>query len=85
MYDVPDILNSNNITLTLFSSTTADIIGMTDDYFMAEKLSYYRLTRKRQILIKLSVDDNESNRKAMNRNWSNQKANPALKTKTGSK
>ena len=23
----------------------------------------------------------ESNRKAMNRNWSNQKANPALKTK----
>ena len=25
----------------------------------------------------------ESNRKAMNRNWSNQKANPALKTKTG--
>ena len=27
----------------------------------------------------------ESNRKAMNRNWSNQKANPALKTKTGNK
>ena len=26
---------------------------------------------------------NKSNRKAMNRNWSNQKANPALKTKTG--
>ena len=26
-----------------------------------------------------------SNRKAMNRNWSNQKANPALKTKTGTK
>ena len=25
----------------------------------------------------------KSNRKAMNRNWSNQKANPALKTKTG--
>ena len=25
---------------------------------------------------------NKSNRKAMNRNWSNQKANPALKTKT---
>ena len=24
-------------------------------------------------------------RKAMNRNWSNQKANPALKTKTGNK
>ena len=27
----------------------------------------------------------ESNRKAMNRNWGNQKANPALKTKTGNK
>ena len=28
---------------------------------------------------------NKSNRKAMNRNWHNQKANPALKTKTGNK
>ena len=28
------------------------------------------------------VSVNKSNRKAMNRNWSNQKANPALKTKT---
>ena len=27
----------------------------------------------------------KSNRKAMNRNWSNQKANPALKTKMGNK
>ena len=27
----------------------------------------------------------KSNRKAMKRNWSNQKANPALKTKTGNK
>ena len=26
---------------------------------------------------------NKSNRKAMNRNWSNQKSNPALKTKAG--
>ena len=26
-----------------------------------------------------------SNRKAMNRNWSNQNSNPALKTKTGNK
>ena len=30
-------------------------------------------------------DDKESNRKAMNRNWSNQKANTALKTKAGNK
>ena len=28
---------------------------------------------------------NRSNRKAMNRNWSNQKTNPALKTKAGNK
>ena len=28
---------------------------------------------------------NKSNRKAMNRNWRNQKATPALKTKTGNK
>ena len=28
---------------------------------------------------------NKSNRKAMNRNWSNQKANPALKTTAGNK
>ena len=28
---------------------------------------------------------NKSNRKAMNRDWSNQKANPALKTKAGNK
>ena len=27
----------------------------------------------------------KSNRKAMNRNWSNKKANPTLKTKTGNK
>ena len=27
----------------------------------------------------------KSDRKAMNRNWSNHKANPALKTKTGNK
>ena len=27
----------------------------------------------------------KSNRKAMNRNWSNLKANPALKTKMGNK
>ena len=27
----------------------------------------------------------KSNRKAMNRNWSNQKSNPALKTKAGNR
>ena len=33
----------------------------------------------------LVLRPNLCNRKAMNRNWSNQKANPALKTKTGNK
>ena len=36
-------------------------------------------------LPKLQKRPYKSNRKAMNRNWSNQKANPALKTKTGNK
>ena len=31
------------------------------------------------------LQQNKSNRKAMNRNWSNQKSNPALKTKAGNK
>ena len=35
-----------------------------------------------QILVSLNNIVDKSNRKAMNRNWSNQKANPALKTKT---
>ena len=33
----------------------------------------------------ISINHTKSNRKAMNRNWSNQKANPALKTKVGNK
>ena len=39
--------------------------------------NYFYLHFFRQIMIQ------KSNRKAMNRNWSNQKANPALKTKAG--
>ena len=39
------------------------------------------------LYIRLEFKSNidESNRKAMNRNWSNQKANPPLKTKAGNK
>ena len=33
----------------------------------------------------ICININGSNRKAMNRNWSNQKANLALKTKAGNK
>ena len=41
-------------------------------------LSYILIKSKNMFLEK-------SNRKAMNRNWSNHKANPALKTKVGNK
>ena len=40
------------------------------------------------LVTQIDAEHNEitkSNRKAMNRNWSNQKANPVLKTKTGNK
>ena len=37
------------------------------------------------LYIKRVVNPYRSKRKVMNRNWSNQKANPALKTKTGNK
>ena len=51
------------------------------------KKTYRCIARKvmdfRQVLADILVY--ESNRKAMNRNLSNQKANPALKTKTGNK
>ena len=39
------------------------------------------LSHKKDAMLKRD----KSNRKAMNRNWSNQKANPALKTKAGNK
>ena len=44
----------------------------------------FRLPQERTKLFN-TVKSTRSNRKAMNRNWSNQKANPALKTKTGNK
>ena len=48
-----------------------------------------KVIRRRDLGLKSHPKDwrirGKSNRKAMNRNWSNQKANPALKTKTGNK
>ena len=41
---------------------------------------------EKQTLVFYSMQNSDkSNRKAMNRNWSNLKANPALKTKAGNK
>ena len=41
--------------------------------------------RTKMHLIEVGLTDTESKRKAMNRNWYNQKANPALNTKGGNK
>ena len=41
--------------------------------------------RQYNYVLTLYVLPSKSNRKAMNRNWSNQKANPSLKTKAGNK
>ena len=53
------------------------------------KLSIFNIVDKRTSIKLYSQNTNllppKSNRKAMNRNWSNQKANPALKTKAGNK
>ena len=54
-----------------------------DDFHMGA-LSHKLLLEDR-MLDPLYDSNMERNRKAMNRNWRNQKANPALKTKTGNK
>ena len=51
------------------------------NYFESKSDSYSQLITVGLIYL----DKNKSNRKSMNRNWSIQKANPALKTKTGNK
>ena len=52
-----------------------------------ESESNYRSTalNRSNINYYLALPCSKSKRKAMNRNWSNQKANPALKTKAGNK
>ena len=47
-------------------------------YLSNKALNFIFMIRRR-----FQTEAIKSNRKAMNRNWSNQKANPALKTKTG--
>ena len=54
----------------------------TDTQLMAEGLGY--VGRKYYIII-IEPRRKKSKRKAMNRNWYNQKANPALNTKAGNK
>ena len=63
-------------------------------FFSSWLKSVYRfLELQRHFIIRIDTDIDytslqklgEGNRKTMNRNWSNQKANPALKTKTGNK
>ena len=47
--------------------------------------SYVTINEKEHAQMQKNLFQFKSNRKAMNRNWSNQKANPALKTKAGNK
>ena len=57
--------------------------------YIIEHLSSVTTVYDSQISQKLEVEyearPEKSKRKAMNRNWSNQKANPALNTKAGNK
>ena len=58
------------------------IVDYNQDHF-----AYFSIKPMLWVFIRIACrgDSNESNRKAMNRNWSNQKENPALKTKSGNK
>ena len=56
--------------------------GVVFDQFQV--LTYY-LVRKNKVHTLHNLSIIKSNRKAMNKNWSNQTANRALKTKTGNK
>ena len=50
-----------------------------------DNVLFHLTLRTSRVLVGPSLALKKSNRKAMNRNWINQKANPALKTKTGNK
>ena len=54
-------------------------------YFLEATVATLNFMQKHIYSPNVMVISDESNRTAMNRNWSNQKANPALKTKAGNK
>ena len=51
-------------------------------YFQVAYGEVEYITHESELLFNILI---KSNRKAMKRNWGNQKANPALKTKVGNK
>ena len=53
--------------------------------FLAYAQSRYAYDKAKMEVPICSSFHDKSNRKAMNRNWGNQKANPAPKTKAGNK
>ena len=55
------------------------------NYRWLRVLEVIRYKRSNRHILKNTRQIYKSNRKTMNRNWGNQKANPALKTKTGNK
>ena len=73
-------IDSLNTTFTLTLQTRSGLLFYF--LFMFGKL-VFQFTCESTRFFKVHI--NKSNRKAMNKNWSNQKANPALKTKTGNK
>ena len=76
------IMISKNLSNVLFRIVqTICIVSDTVKMTHSVSANFYSGTDNRLVMIKRS----KSNRKAMNRNWSKQKANPALKTKTGNK
>ena len=70
------------------NSIRTDPVRKGETYSHVEELlheSSSNLNQSHVERLKSLLYDYKSNRKAMNRNWSNQKTNPALKTKMGNK
>ena len=63
----------------------ARVCSHVDVYNTRNKCLTAKLLKQGYRYHKLRKTFSKSNRKAMNKNWSNQKANLALKTKTGNK
>ena len=65
----------------LFASVWAINMKCLDMFNLFNTTKVKKVKKKKKVAFANTVDPDESNRKAMNRNWSNQEANPALKTK----
>ena len=76
--------NSESVWVKVFANKTSNFVGslyQPPGRNLEELTSEIELLRSQLQKIKSMHKSNKSNKKEMNRNWSNQKANPALKTK----